>query len=165
MIENVFDYLQIFADLAAKELPMHGYTKEIVAIRLFGMSGAKWNGSLIAHVDKSMGKEYAGLLPASEAKNGNGILVKVDGKDYCIAFDDYARNKATNGESFIQSIGMKDIVALMYDPRYSPYVGNITIGVSDKQINEGRVSHYLYCSFCLLGWSYPTGVQPFRPGC
>ena len=134
MIENVFDYLQIFADLAAKELPMHGYTKEIVALRLFGMSGAKWNGSLIAHVEKSMGKEYAGLLPASEAKNGNGILVKVDGKDYCIAFDDYARNKATNGESFIQSIGMKDIVALMYDPRYSPYVGNITIGVSDKQI-------------------------------
>lgn len=134
MIENVFDYLQIFADLAAKELPMHGYTKEVVALRLFGMSGAKWNGSLIAHVEKSMGKEYAGLLPASEAKNGNGIPVKVDGKDYCIAFDDYARNKATNGESFIQSIGMKDIVALMYDPRYSPYVGNITIGVSDKQI-------------------------------
>ena len=134
MIENVFDYLQIFADLAAKELPMHGYTKEIVAIRLFGMSGAKWNGSLIAHMDKSMGKEYAGLLPASEAKNGNGILVKVDGKEYCIGFDDYARNKATSGESFIQSIGMKDIIALMYDPRYSPYVGNITIGVSDKQI-------------------------------
>lgn len=134
MIENVFDYLQIFADLAAKELPMHGYTKEIVALRLFGMSGAKWNGSLIAHVDKSMGKEYAGLLPASEAKNGNGILVKVDGKDYCIGFDDYARNKATNGDSFIQSIGVKDIIALMYDPRYSPYVGNITIGVSDKQI-------------------------------
>ena len=134
MIENVFDYLQIFADLAAKELPMHGYTKEIVALRLFGMSGAKWNGSLIAHVEKSMGKAYAGLLPASEAKNGNGIIVKVDGKDYCIAFDDYARNKATDGKSFIQSIGMKDIVALMYDPRYSPYVGNITIGVSDKQI-------------------------------
>ena len=134
MIENVFDYLQIFADLSAKELPMHGYTKEISALRLFGMTGAKWNGSLIAHVEKSMGKEYAGLLPASEAKNGNGILVKVDGKDYCIAFDDYSRNKATNGKSFIQSIGMKDIVALMYDPRYSPYVGNITIGVSDKQI-------------------------------
>ena len=134
MIENVFDYLQIFADLTAKGLPMHGYTKEISALRLFGMTGAKWNGSLIAHVENSMGKEYAGLLPASEAKNGNGILVKVDGKDYCIGFDDYARNKATNGESFIQSIGMKDIVALMYDPRYSPYVGNITIGVSDKQI-------------------------------
>ena len=134
MIENVFDYLQIFADLTAKELPMHGYTKEIAALRLFGMTGAKWNGSLIAHVEKSMGKEYAGLLPASEAKNGNGILVKVDGKDYCIGFDDFARNKATNGGSFIQSIGMKDIIALMYDPRYSPYVGNITIGVSDKQI-------------------------------
>ena len=131
MIENVFDYIQIFADLAAKRLPLHGYSKEIVCLRLFGMTGAKWNGSLIAHVERSMGKELAGLLPADA---GDGILVKVDGKDYVIGFDDYARNAATNGKSFIQSIGMKDIIALQLDPRYSPYVGNITIGVSDAQI-------------------------------
>ena len=131
MIENIFDYIQIFADLAAKRLPLHGYSKEIVCLRLFGMTGAKWNGSLIAHVERSMGKELAGLLPAD---TGDGILVKVDGKDYVIGFDDYARNAATNGKSFIQSIGMKDIIALQLDPRYSPYVGNITIGVSDAQI-------------------------------
>ena len=131
MIENVFDYIQIFADLAAKRLPIHGYTKEIVCMRLFGMTGAKWNGSLIAHVERSMGKELAGLLPAGTK---DGIPVKVNGKDYVIGFDDYARNAATNGKSFIQSIGMKDILALQLDPRYSPYVGNITIGVSDAQI-------------------------------
>ena len=134
MIENVFDYIQIFADLSAKRLPLHGYTKEIVALRLFGMTGAKWNGSLIAHVDRAMGKEYAGLLPASEAKDGSAILVHTEDGDYAIGFDDYARHKATNGKSFIQSIGMKDIVALQLDPRYSSYVGSITIGVSDKQI-------------------------------
>lgn len=131
MIENVFDYIQIFADLAAKRLPLHGYTKEIVCMRLFGMTGAKWNGSLIAHVERSMGKEYAGLLPAGTK---DGIPVTVNGKDYVIGFDDYARNVATGGKSFVQSIGMKDIIALQLDPRYSPYVGNITIGVSDVQI-------------------------------
>ena len=134
MIENVFDYIQIFADLSAKRLPLHGYTKEIVALRLFGMTGAKWNGSLIAHVDRTMGKEYAGLLPASEAKDGSAILVHTKDGDYAIGFDDYARYKATNKKTFIQSIGMKDIVALQLDPRYSSYVGSITIGVSDKQI-------------------------------
>lgn len=131
MIENIFDYIQIFADLSAKRLPLHGYSKEIVCLRLFGMTGAKWNGSLIAHVERSMGKEYAGLLPAGTS---DGIPVRVDGKDYVIGFDDYARNAATGGKSFIQSIGMKDIIALQLDPRYSPYVGNITIGVSDAQI-------------------------------
>ena len=134
MIENVFDYIQIMADLAAKGSPLHGYTKEIACLRLFGMTGAKWNGSLIAHVDRSMGKEMAGLLPASEAKNGNAILVHTPKGDYAIGFDDYARHIATNKKSFIQSIGMKDIVALMLDPRYSANVGNITIGVSDMQI-------------------------------
>ena len=134
MIENVFDYIQIFADLSAKRLPLHGYTKEIVALRLFGMTGAKWNGSWIAHVERSMGKEYAGLLPVSEAKNGNAILVHTDDGDYAIGFDDYARYKATNKKTFIQSIGMKDMIALQLDPRYSSYVGSITIGVSDKQI-------------------------------
>ena len=134
MIENVFDYIQIMADLAAKGSPLHGYTKEIACLRLFGMTGAKWNGSLIAHVDRSMGKEMAGLLPASEAKNGNAILVNTPEGEFAIGFDDYARHMATNKKSFIQSIGMKDIVALMLDPRYSANVGNITIGVSDMQI-------------------------------
>lgn len=132
MIENVFDYMQIIADLSAREFPLHGYSKEAVFLRLFGMTGGKFNGSLIAHVDGSMGKEYAGLLPASEASNGRGIVVDVDGKKYAICFDDYARHVATG--SFIQSIGMKDIVALQLDPRYSKNVGSITIGVSDKQI-------------------------------
>ena len=132
MIENVFDNLQIIADLSAREFPLHGYSKEAIFLRLFGMTGGKFNGSLIAHVEESMGKEYAGLLPAEEAKDGRGILVEVDGKMYAICFDDYARHVATG--SFIQSIGMKDIVALQLDPRYSKNVGSITIGVSDKQI-------------------------------
>ena len=134
MIENVFDYLQIVADLSAREFTMHGYTKEAVALRLFGMTGIKWNGSLIAHVDPKMGKEFAGLMPASEAEAHRGILVEVDGKEYSIGFDDFERHNKFDKNSFIQSIGYKDIVALQCDKRYSPYVGSICIGVSDKQI-------------------------------
>lgn len=134
MIENVFDYLQIVADLSARDFTMHGYTKEAVALRLFGMTGIKWNGSLIAHVDPKMGKEFAGLMPASEAKAHRGILVKVDGKEYAIGFDDYERHSKFDKNSFIQSIGYKDMVALQCDKRYSPYVGSICIGVSDNQI-------------------------------
>lgn len=140
MIENVFDYMQIIADLSAREMPLHGYSKEAIFLRLFGMTGGKFNGSLIAHVEKSMGKEYAGLLPVEEASNGRGIVVEVDGEKYAICFDDYARHVATG--SFIQSIGMKDIVALQLDPRYSKNVGSITIGVSNKQIRAMLDSPY-----------------------
>ena len=137
MIENVFDYMQIFADLAANKFPLHSYTKEIAFLRLFGMTGAKINGSLIAHVDKSFSKRYAGLLSAEEAKKGNAILVHTEDGDYAIGFDDYSRHmatKRTDGETFIQSIGMKDIIALQMDKRYSKNIGSITIGVSDAQI-------------------------------
>lgn len=137
MIENVFDYVQIVADLAANKFPMHTYTKEISMMRLFGMTGMRINGSLIAHIDKSMGKKYAGLMPVSEAEKGNAVIVKTEDGEFAIGFDDYSRyasTKGTTNESFIQSIGFKDIVALMLDKRYSPYVGNIAIGVSDVQI-------------------------------
>jgi hypothetical protein len=137
MIENVFDYIQIFADLAANKFPLHSYTKEIAFLRLFGMTGAKINGSLIAHVDKTFSKRYAGLLPAEEAKKGNAILVHTEDGDFAIGFDDYSRHvatKGTDGETFIQSIGMKDIIALQMDKRYSKNIGSITIGVSDVQI-------------------------------
>lgn len=143
MIENVFDYMQMYADLAAKKLPMHGYTKEITCLRLFGMTGAKWNGSLIAHAEKSMGKERAGLLPVEEASGGRGIVVTdpATGEQYAICFDDYQRHQATG--SFIQSIGFKDILALQLDHRYSANVGSITIGVSDAQI-RALLNHPLF---------------------
>lgn len=137
MIENVFDYVQIVADLSANKFPMHTYTKEIVMMRLFGMSGIKMNGSLIAHVDKTLDKKYAGLLPVSEADKGNAIRVNTSEGEFAIGFDDYSRyssTKGTDSETFIQSIGYKDIIALQLDTRYSPYVGNIAIGVSDLQI-------------------------------
>ena len=121
IVENWFDYCQIVADLAARKLPMHTYTKEIVLAKLFGMTGIKINMSLIPDIDRSMGKEYAGLT-----RNAKGELELIWG--------DKDRYKATGGKSYMQSINFADAVALMEDPRYSANVGTIAVGVSDAHI-------------------------------
>ena len=121
IIENWFDYAQIVADLAARKLPMHTYTKEAILVKLFGMTGIKINMSLIPDVDSSLGKEYAGLT-----KNANG--------EYELIFADKDRNKATGGKSYMQSFNFADAIALQNDPNYSSNIGTIAIGISDKQI-------------------------------
>lgn len=121
IVENWFDYCQIVADLAARKLPMHTYTKEIALAKLFGMTGIKINMSLIPDVDRSLGKEYAGLT-----RNSNGELDLI--------WADKDRFKATGGKSYMQSINFADAVALQNDPRYSANVGTIAIGISDMQI-------------------------------
>lgn len=45
MAHMFFDYCEAFADLAAKELPMQAYTKELAFARLFGAFGGKINMS------------------------------------------------------------------------------------------------------------------------
>ena len=121
IVENWFDYSQIVADLAARKLPMHTYTKEAALVKLFGMTGIKINMSLIPDVDSSLGKEYAGLT-----KNKNG--------EYELIFADKDRYKATGGKSYMQSFNFADAIALQNDPNYSANIGTIAIGISDKQI-------------------------------
>ena len=121
IVENWFDYCQIVADLAAKKLPMHTYTKEITLAKLFGQTGIKINMSLIPDIDRSLGKEYAGLT-----RNEKGELELI--------WADKDRNKATGGKSYMQSINFADAIALQNDPRYSANVGTIAVGVSDKHI-------------------------------
>ena len=121
IIENWFDYCQIVADLAARKLPMHTYTKEIALAKLFGLTGIKINMSLIPDVDRSLGKEFAGLT-----RNANGELELI--------WADKDRFKATGGKSYMQSINFADAIALQNDPRYSANVGTIAVGISDKHI-------------------------------
>ena len=121
IVENWFDYAQIVADLAARKLPMHTYTKEIALVKLFGMTGIKVNMSLIPDVDHSLGEEYAGLT-----LNENG--------EYELIWADKDRHKATGGKSFMQSINFADAIALQEDPRYSANVGTIAVGISDNHI-------------------------------
>ena len=60
-IEFVYDYMQLVADLSARGLPMHMYTKVIELAELFGMTGIKINLSAMCDVDESLTGEYAGL--------------------------------------------------------------------------------------------------------
>lgn len=46
----VFDYIQMIADLAAKKLPVHSYTKEVLFAQTFGLTGMKINLSLVPKV-------------------------------------------------------------------------------------------------------------------
>ena len=46
----VFDYAQMIADLSAKKLPAHAYTKEELFVKQFGLTGLKINMSLIPAV-------------------------------------------------------------------------------------------------------------------
>lgn len=130
IVENWFDYCQIVADLAARKLPMHTYTKEIALARLFGMTGIKINMSLIPDIDRSLGKEYAGLT-----RNAKGELELI--------WADKDRFKATGGKSYMQSINFADAIALQEDPRYSANVGTIAVGISDRHIrmmlNDSRI--------------------------
>ena len=121
IVENWFDYCQIVADLAARKLPMHTYTKEIALAKLFGLTGIKINMSLIPDIDRSLGKEFAGLT-----RNENGELELI--------WADKDRFKNTGGKSYMQSINFADAMALQEDPRYSANVGTIAVGVSDMHI-------------------------------
>ena len=121
IVENWFDYCQIVADLAVRKLPMHTYTKEIALAKLFGQTGIKINMSLIPDIDRSLGREFAGLT-----RNAKGELELI--------WADKDRFKATGGKSYMQSINFADAIALQNDPKYSGNVGTIAVGVSDKHI-------------------------------
>ena len=58
----VFDYIQMIADLAAKKLPVHSYTKEVLFAQTFGLTGMKINLSLVPKVVEG------GLAPGLDAE-------------------------------------------------------------------------------------------------
>lgn len=104
----VFDYVQMIADLSAKNLPAHSYTKEELFVKQFGLTGMKINMSLIPAV-------VAGH-PAGLDANGNYAWAK-ESFDYDTAIEiqgdpAYARNCGTI------CVGVSDehIRKLMKDP-------------------------------------------------
>lgn len=101
-----FDYAQMVADMAAKKLPAHAYTKETDFVRLFGLTGMKINMSLVPAVDPALGGANAGL-----DANGN----------YLWADDTFNYN---------------DGIEIKKDARYRKNVGFVAVGVSDRHIEK-----------------------------
>lgn len=108
LIANVFDYIQLIGDLAARKFPAHAYTKEIIFAKLFGLTGMKINLSAVCDVDPNVPDEYAGLK-----QNEYGEW------DYNI------------GE---QSINMDEAIELVNTEGYSKNVSIIMVGMSDQHI-------------------------------
>lgn len=111
----ILDMMQIYADLAAKGYYMHAYTKVLGELKLFGLTGAKINASLIPKVQLIRNADGTINIEATREnagldENGNLIFDTVEGID--------------PNETFM----------LCADPEYSKNVGAICIAYSDKHM-------------------------------
>ena len=109
-----FDYMQMMAELAAKGLPAHAYTKEEAFARIFGMTGVKINLSLVPAVAKD------GIAPGLDAE---GSYV------WAVPYTDENGNEI-QGQTFPPEVAFE----MQKDPRYSGNVGVIAVGISDEHI-------------------------------
>ena len=111
----VFDYLQMTADLSAKKLPAHAYSKEDIFVMQFGKTGIKINMSLVPAVAKD------GIAPGLD-KDGN--YVWVDGHTFASDFHDKGSGQR----------GFELAVKIQNTEGYSQNCGTIAVGVSDEHI-------------------------------
>lgn len=136
VVSNVYDYMQMVADLSAKHLPAHAYTKEIAFAKIFGKTGIKINMSVMFDIDPSLSDDYAGLQFIPDA-NGTEEYNGVKGRfEYLVA--DKARSDkvlAETGERpYVQSIGFDEAVELQNTEGYSGNIGIIGVGYSYNHI-------------------------------
>ena len=111
----VFDYLQMIADLAAKKLPAHAYTKEEMFALQFGMTGVKINLSLVPAVDPK------GVAPGLDA---DGNYVWYDGQ----SFGSDVTVKGSGQTGFQRAVEIQNAAG------YSANCGTIAVGISDEHI-------------------------------
>lgn len=91
-IENVFDYMQMVADMAARKFPAHAYTKVIEFAEIFGLTGIKINLSVMFDVHSS--NEWTEML-GCDSKRAKEIAKKYAGLTFVekIPEDDKKRLK------------------------------------------------------------------------
>lgn len=123
-IEDFFDYVQMFSNLAAKKLKLQAYVKEISFIEIFGMTGAKINASLVPKV-QIIYKD--GKIDVKSTKDNAGLDEKGN-----FIYDEK------------HSIDDKLIFDLIKKDGYRGNIGTILVGISDKHIrkalNDDRIS-------------------------
>ena len=112
-----FDYMQLFAELAAKKLPAHAYTKEALFAKIFGLTGIKINMSLVPAV-------VDGGVAAGLDADGN------------YAWADAIRDKDGNIIQQAQSFDYNEAVEIQNSEGYSKNCGVIAVGISDAHIRK-----------------------------
>lgn len=142
-IQNIYDYLQMVADLAARKLPAHAYTKEISFARLLGMTGIKVNLSVMYDIDTTADSAHAGLTKLNKLihKGEYAVVVLKDEQgEWVYNIGDYQTQKMfaeafpDDEKRFLQSIGFADAVKLQSTEGYSANCGIIGVGYSDLAI-------------------------------
>ena len=155
-IQNIYDYLQMVADLAARKLPAHAYTKEISFAKLLGMTGIKVNLSVMFDIDPMVDKAHAGLTRLNKlihrGEYAKVVLEDEQGK-WVYNIGDYQTQKLfaeafpDEAKRFLQSIGFGDAVKLQSTPGYSANCGIIGVGYSDlgifAMLNDNRIRYII----------------------
>lgn len=155
-VKNVYDYLQIVSDLAARDLPAHAYTKVLSFAKIFGMTGIKTNLSVMFDIDPKAGKSHAGLTKYDpgihKGEYAKTVLEDAEGK-WVYNVGDYATRKAykkadpASETRFVQSIGFEDAVNLQTTEGYTSNVGIIGVGYSDAHmeamLNDDRIRYVI----------------------
>ena len=155
-VQNIYDYLQMVADLAAKKLPAHAYTKEISFARLLGMTGIKVNLSVMFDIDPTVDSAHAGLtrkMPLIHKGEYAKAVLHDDQGDWVYNVGDYQTQRAFAEADpdadlrFLQSIGFADAVKLQTTEGYSANCGIIGVGYSDLHIlamlDDSRVRYII----------------------
>lgn len=112
-----FDYMQLFAELAAKKLPVHAYTKEVLFAKIFGLTGAKINLSLVPAVVEG------GVAPGLDTE-GN------------YAWADPVRDAEGSVIQQGQTFPFDEAMAIQNAEGYSKNCGAIAVGISDAHIEK-----------------------------
>ena len=155
-IQNIYDYLQMVADLAARKLPAHAYTKEISFAKLLGMTGIKVNLSVMFDIDPMVDKAHAGLTRLNKlihrGEYAKVVLEDEQGK-WVYNIGDYQTQKLfaeafpDEAKRFLQSIGFGDAVKLQSTPGYSANCGIIGVGYSDlgifAMLDDNRIRYII----------------------
>lgn len=119
----VFDYVQMVADLSAKKLPAHSYTKEFMFAQQFGLTGIKINMSLVPEVVKGVDKDHAGL-------DADGNYTWKDGQSFGSTVYDNHGKRLTAAEGFELAKKIQNAEG------YSKNCGTIAVGVSRAHIEK-----------------------------
>ena len=134
----VFDYMQMIADLHAKNLPAHAYTKEPLFILQFGLTGIKGNMSLVPEVIDG------GVAPGLD-KDGNyawrdgqsfGSTVYGGSKAFIQKCYEIIGKKYSGQDRLTAAEGYELAKAIQNAPGYGVNCGTIAVGVSDEHIRK-----------------------------
>ena len=131
----VFDYMQMIAELSAKKLPAHAYTKEALFVKQFGLTGMKINMSLMPAMVEG------GVAPGLDA-NGNYAWAD-ESFDYNTAVElQNAEGYRNNCGTICVGISDAHIRKLMSDPNIRMVIPYHKSGINPVVAHMMRIGEY-----------------------